>query len=136
VATPDPIAAKRHGIAIIYQELALASNLALIYISHRMAEIYELSDRVAVLRDGGNVGTLDREALSADALVKMMVGRDLSSFYTKQHDAQGSRGPLVLEVRGMTNGGRRVKPCSFRVHQGKSWASQAWWGRAGPSSPG
>ncbi len=44
---------------------ARQTALAIIYISHRMAEIYELSDRVSVLRDGSYVGTLEREALSA-----------------------------------------------------------------------
>ena len=48
-----------------------------------------------------------------------MVGRDLSSFYKKEHDPHGSRGPVVLEVKGMTDGGRRVKPCSFQLHQGE-----------------
>ena len=94
-------------------------GIALIYISHRMAEIYELSDRVTVLRDGTYVGTLDRDGLSAEALVKMMVGRDLSSFYTKTHDPHGSRGPVILEVRGITDGGRRVHPCSFQLHEGE-----------------
>ena len=96
-----------------------AEGIALIYISHRMAEVYELSDRVSVLRDGTYVGTLDREGLTADALVKMMVGRDLSSFYTKEHDPHGSRGPVILEVKGITDGGRRVKPASFQLHQGE-----------------
>ena len=93
-------------------------GIALLYISHRMAEIYELSDRVSVLRDGAYVGTLDRAGLSAEALVKMMVGRDLSSFYKKEHGA-GSRGPVVLEVQGVTDGGRRVQPCSFTLHRGE-----------------
>ena len=77
-----------------------SEGIALIYISHRMAEVYELSDRVSVLRDGTYVGTLDRDELSAEALVKMMVGRDLSTFYTKEHDPHGSRGPVILEVKG------------------------------------
>ncbi len=96
-----------------------ADGIALIYISHRMAEVYELADRVSVLRDGGYVGTLTRDGLSAEALVKMMVGRDLSSFYTKTHDPHGSRGPVILEVQGITDGGRRVKPCSLQLHQGE-----------------
>ena len=96
-----------------------SEGIALIYISHRMAEVYELSDRVSVLRDGTYVGTLDRDGLTADALVKMMVGRDLSSFYTKEHDPHGSRGPVILEVKGITDGGRRVKPASFQLHQGE-----------------
>ena len=96
-----------------------ADGIALLYISHRMAEIYELSDRVSVLRDGAYVGTLDREGLSAESLVKMMVGRDLSSFYTKTHDPSAVRGQVVLEVRGVTDGGRRVQPCSFTLHRGE-----------------
>ena len=96
-----------------------AEGIALIYISHRMAEVYELSDRVSVLRDGSYVGTLTRDELSADSLVKMMIGRDISSFYKKEHDPHGSRGPVVLEVKGVTDGGRRVKPCSFELHKGE-----------------
>ncbi|MCQ8279619.1 sugar ABC transporter ATP-binding protein [Acetobacteraceae bacterium KSS8] len=93
-------------------------GIALIYISHRMAEIYELADRVTVLRDGSCVGTLEREELSADAIVRLMVGRELSSFYTKTHDAEAVLGPVVLEVDGITDGAR-VKPCSFALHRGE-----------------
>jgi ribose transport system ATP-binding protein len=96
-----------------------AEGIALIYISHRMAEVYELSDRVSVLRDGTYVGTLERDDISAEALVKMMVGRDLSTFYKKEHDPSAVRGPVVLEVRNVTDGGRRVKPCSFKLHRGE-----------------
>jgi len=96
-----------------------SEGIALVYISHRMAEVYELSDRVSVLRDGSYVGTIERAELTADALVKMMVGRDLSSFYKKEHDPHGSRGPVILEVKGVTDGGRRVKPCSFQLHEGE-----------------
>ena len=96
-----------------------ADGIALIYISHRMAEVYELADRVAVLRDGGYVGTLTRDELSAGALVRMMVGRDLSTFYTKTHDPAAARGEVVMEVRGVTDGGRRVRPCSFTLHAGE-----------------
>jgi ribose transport system ATP-binding protein len=96
-----------------------ADGIALIYISHRMAEIYELADRVSVLRDGGYVGTLVGNEISADSLVKMMVGRDLSTFYKKEHDPHGSRGPVIREVKGLTDGGRRVKPASFQLHQGE-----------------
>jgi ribose transport system ATP-binding protein len=96
-----------------------SEGIALIYISHRMAEVYELSDRVSVLRDGSYVGTLERDEISADTLVKMMVGRDLSTFYKKEHDPNAVRGPVILEVSGLTDGGRRVKPCSFQLHRGE-----------------
>ena len=68
-----------------------AEGLAIIYISHRMAEVYELADRVSVLRDGGYVGTLSREEIKPESIVRMMVGRDLSSFYKKEHRPGGAR---------------------------------------------
>ncbi|MGY2288285.1 sugar ABC transporter ATP-binding protein [Pseudomonas sp. SDO528_S397] len=94
-----------------------SQGLAIIYISHRMAEIYELSDRVSVLRDGEYVGELAREVLSADALVKMMVGRDLSGFYKKEQTAYAP-GPVVMRVRDMADG-KRVRRCSFDLHAGE-----------------
>ncbi|NWD07058.1 sugar ABC transporter ATP-binding protein [Pseudomonas gingeri] len=92
-------------------------GLAIIYISHRMAEIYELSDRVSVLRDGEYVGMLERDGLSAETLVKMMVGRDLSGFYKKEHAAYAP-GDVVMRVRDMADG-KRVQPCSFDLHAGE-----------------
>ncbi len=93
-------------------------GLAIIYITHRMSEVYELADRASVLRDGGYVGTLDRDELSSDALVKMMVGRDLSGFYTKNHDAHGSKGKVIMKVRNITDH-CTVKGCGFDLHEGE-----------------
>ena len=94
-----------------------ASGLAIIYISHRMAEVYELSERVSVLRDGGYVGTLGRAEIKPESIVRMMVGRDLSSFYKKEHRG-GSTGRPVLEVRDLGDG-KRVKHGSFVLHEGE-----------------
>ncbi|MFC6336632.1 ATP-binding cassette domain-containing protein [Pseudomonas sp. CCM 7891] len=94
-----------------------SQGLAIIYISHRMAEIYELSDHVSVLRDGEYVGELARDALSAEVLVKMMVGRDLSGFYKKEH-APYDPGTVVMRVRDMADG-KRVRQCSFDLHAGE-----------------
>lgn len=92
-------------------------GLAIIYISHRMAEVYELADRVSVLRDGTYIGTLTREELNADRLVRMMVGRELSSFYTKGHADAGAR-KVVLSVRDIADG-HFVHDCSFDLHEGE-----------------
>lgn len=92
-------------------------GLAIIYISHRMAEIYELADRCSVLRDGSYVGTLQRTELSASALVKLMVGRDLTEFYKKQHGGKAT-GPITLEVSALTDG-NGVAPASFNVRKGE-----------------
>jgi ribose transport system ATP-binding protein len=92
-------------------------GLAVIYISHRMAEVYELADRVSVLRDGALVGTLTRRELSAERLVSMMVGRPLSSFYTRAHAPPRAR-EVLLAVRDLGDG-RRVHGCSFDLHAGE-----------------
>jgi ribose transport system ATP-binding protein len=94
-----------------------AEGLAIIYISHRMAEVYELAERVSVLRDGGYVGTLDRDEIRPESIVRMMVGRDLSSFYKKEH-RPGFAGEPVLEVEGLSDG-KRVKHGSFTLHAGE-----------------
>ena len=94
-----------------------AEGLAIIYISHRMAEVYELAERVSVLRDGGYVGTLGREEIKPESIVRMMVGRDLSSFYKKEHHGS-STGRAVLEVEGLADG-RRVKRGSLVLHEGE-----------------
>ena len=98
-------------------------GLAIVYISHRMNEIYDLSDRVTVLRDGQYVGTLQSRAeIDAPTIVKMMVGRDLSTFYKKEHAAAAGSArparPVVLEVQGFGDG-TRLHDCSLAVHAGE-----------------
>ncbi|WP_413727516.1 sugar ABC transporter ATP-binding protein [Sodalis sp. RH19] len=91
-------------------------GMAIIYISHRMAEVYELSDRVSVLRDGQYVGSLTREQLSAAELVRMMVGRPLSDLFNK--DVHIPVGDVRLELRDLTDG-KKVKPVSLTVRSGE-----------------
>ncbi|PZQ96137.1 MAG: D-xylose ABC transporter ATP-binding protein [Cereibacter sphaeroides] len=91
-------------------------GMAIIYISHRMAEIYELADRCSVLRDGSYVGTLTRDALNSETLVRMMVGRELSDFYEKQHRSDG--GKVVLEATGLTDG-RKLHPSTLTLKSGE-----------------
>jgi ribose transport system ATP-binding protein len=95
-----------------------AEGLAIIYISHRMDEVYALGDRVTVLRDGRLVGSLDKPEIRADTIVRLMVGRDVSSFYKKDHDPDAGRGHPVLAAIDMADG-RRVKGCSLTVHAGE-----------------
>jgi ribose transport system ATP-binding protein len=95
-----------------------AEGLAIIYISHRMDEVYALGDRVTVLRDGTLVGSLDKPQIRADTIVRLMVGREVSSFYKKDHDPRASRGGAVLAAVDIADG-RRVKGCSVTVHAGE-----------------
>ncbi|MFT4148885.1 MAG: sugar ABC transporter ATP-binding protein [Paracoccaceae bacterium] len=95
-----------------------SQGIAIIYISHRMEEVYELADRVSVLRDGAYVGTLERADLNAARLVSMMVGRDLSSFYRKDHVAAPTGESPILTVRGMSDG-RMVQGCDLTLYPGE-----------------
>ncbi|WP_144816677.1 sugar ABC transporter ATP-binding protein [Enterobacter sp. DE0047] len=91
-------------------------GMAIIYISHRMAEVYELSDRVSVLRDGQYVGTLMRDKLNAGELVRMMVGRPLSDLFNKERDI--TPGETRLNVQNLTDGGK-IHPISLHVRAGE-----------------
>jgi ribose transport system ATP-binding protein len=95
-----------------------AEGLAIIYISHRMDEVYALGDRVTVLRDGTLVGSLDKPQIRADTIVRLMVGREVSSFYKKDHDPRASRGSAVLAAVDIADG-QRVRGCSVTVHAGE-----------------
>ncbi|TPM98265.1 sugar ABC transporter ATP-binding protein [Mesorhizobium sp. B2-1-3A] len=95
-----------------------SQGIAIIYISHRMEEVYQLADRVSVLRDSGYVGTLERADLNASRLVSMMVGRDLSAFYKKDHRPPDEKRAVALSVHGMSDG-RLLKNCSFDLHKGE-----------------
>jgi len=71
----------------------------ILYISHRMKEIFDVSDRVSVLRDGKLVGTAPLSELDEDAIVKMMVGRDVKAFYRKPGNSIGEN---ILKVKNLS----------------------------------
>ncbi|MDB9510441.1 sugar ABC transporter ATP-binding protein [Kamptonema animale CS-326] len=92
-------------------------GIAIIYISHRMEEIYALADRVSVIRDGGYIGSLEKSEISAERLVEMMVGRPLQDLY--EHKRQTNPGSVVLEVTNLSDGRKKVKSASFKLHAGE-----------------
>ena len=67
-----------------------AEGVSIIYISHRMHEVVEIADRAVVLRDGKNVGVLERNEITQQRMVRMMVGRDLKEFF-KRDPADGEK---------------------------------------------
>lgn len=90
-------------------------GVTLIYISHRMEEIFTLSDRVAVMRDGQLVGIAPTKELNVNSVVQMMVGRELKEFFPK---AETQRGDVALEVRNLRSG-TGLKNVSFTLYKGE-----------------
>ena len=92
-----------------------ARGIAIIYISHRMAEVRMLADRVTVLRDGTWIGELTREQATPETVVRMMVGRELGGFY--EHSRQREPGAVRLKLCGVH--GQKVHPVSLDVRAGE-----------------
>mgnify|MGYP000651334471 CR=1 FL=1 len=86
-----------------------------IYISHRLKEIFDLSDRVSILRDGNYIGTYNTKDIDQKTLVEKMVGREISSFYTTSNHEPGE---VVLEVKNLCKEGY-YKDISFKLRKGE-----------------
>jgi ribose transport system ATP-binding protein len=92
-----------------------SEGLAIIYISHRMAEIYELGDRLSVFRDGEYVGELTRPEFSSDRIIEMMVGRKLEDLYPEKIAGHGE---VILQVKNMSDK-EHVKNASLELRAGE-----------------
>ena len=92
-----------------------AQGIGVIFISHRLNEIFEIADRVTVLRDGGHVGTKPIGEFTRDSMIELMVGRSLDQEFPK---AAAELGEERLVVRGLSRG-RRVREVSFGVRRGE-----------------
>jgi ribose transport system ATP-binding protein len=91
-------------------------GVSVIYISHRLGEVDELADRVAVLRDGENAGELTREEITRDRMVKLMVGRNISQFYARRPHAVGDP---ALEVHDLVTPAWPRHALNFTVRRGE-----------------
>jgi rhamnose transport system ATP-binding protein len=90
-------------------------GIAVVYISHKLEEVMEISDRVTVFRDGQKVATLEREEFSRDLIVHHMIGRVIENYF---HKVKADIGGTVLEVRGLTRSGV-FTDVSFSVRRGE-----------------
>ncbi|MFC3885602.1 sugar ABC transporter ATP-binding protein [Bacillus songklensis] len=91
-------------------------GIGIVYISHRMEEIYEICDRVVVLRDGCNAGEGDSKELSPEQIVNMLAGREMSQIYPERAKEHGDR--VVLEVKEFTRKGT-FEDISFQLYEGE-----------------
>ncbi|KGF69530.1 ribose ABC transporter ATP-binding protein [Hoeflea sp. BAL378] len=92
-----------------------ARGVGVVYISHRMEEIFTISDRISVLRDGSHRGTLITADTDEDAVTQLMIGRSLD--LSRNHEAP-DLGPVALEVRGLSCDAL-FSDISFKVHSGE-----------------
>lgn len=91
-----------------------SNGVAIIYISHRLEELFEIADNVTILRDGEYIDTVAIKDTTKDDLVRLMVGRELGDFYTTKKDfSQGE----ILEVKNLTN--ENIKNINFSLKKGE-----------------
>ncbi len=90
-------------------------GVAIIYISHKMDEIFRISDTITVLRDGQWIGTKPASELNDDSLIKMMVGRELTDIYPKESAPIGEE---ILRVEDLSRG-KKVRKASFTLRKGE-----------------
>jgi rhamnose transport system ATP-binding protein len=91
------------------------SGCAVVFVSHRLDEVYELCDRITVMRDGATVGTGSIDELQEQALIKLMVGREISELFPKVDVAPGK---VLLSVNNLGRQGQ-FKDISFTVRAGE-----------------
>lgn len=92
-----------------------SNNVSIIYISHRMEELFKISNRITVIRDGTYVGTVMTKDTNIDELVSLMVGRSLQKYYTRTYSMKEKE---VLKVEQLSKKGV-FKNVSFTVHEGE-----------------
>ncbi len=109
--TPGEVSALQEAIRVLKQD-----GVGFVYISHRLPEVFELADRITVLRDGTSVGTFHAASLDESDLIRRMVGRDLSAEYP---GACKHTGPVRLEVRDVGCVASGVPKVSFQLRSGE-----------------
>jgi len=93
-----------------------AGGAGIVYISHRLEEVFALADRITVLRDGESIATRPRVEMTPGELVRLMVGRELTTMYPKRPVALGG---AALELRNVANSARGIQPISLTVRRGE-----------------
>ena len=92
-----------------------AKNVSIIYITHKMDEVFQIADDVTVLRDGKHIATLPASETNRDHLITMMVGRELTDLFPKEF---AHIGEVIMSVRNLTRHGI-VEDVSFDLRRGE-----------------
>jgi ABC-type sugar transport system ATPase subunit len=110
-------ALEAHETGLVLQAIRklAAKAVGVVYISHRMDEVFRISDRITVLRDGARVGEWATAKAARETIVHAMVGREIAHLHPKQI---GRIGEVLLSVAGLTSG-RNFHDVSFCLHRGE-----------------
>lgn len=103
VVMDEPTSSLSHGeVEMLFKIIGLLreKNVGIIYISHRLEELFAVTDRIVVLRDGKMVGDVPTKTADKDDLIRLMVGRELNSYYTRNVHEIGEKS---LEVTGLSH---------------------------------
>jgi ribose transport system ATP-binding protein len=95
-----------------------ARDISIIYISHRMDEVYHLADRITILRDGGRLFTKSLKEVTPEEIVEGIVGEKIEAELEYKARAAHETREVLLEARGL-NAGRNVRDVSFQLHKGE-----------------
>src|SRR5471032_3364240 len=104
-----------HLLFAVVRELR-KSGVGVIYISHRLEEIFQLADRVTVLRDGESVGTNRVDEMNESSLIKLMVGREVSAIYPP---SESEPGETVLALKNLSCAAGGVKNVALEIRAGE-----------------
>ena len=119
IAFDEPTAALSDSkIEILFQiiEKLRKDGIIILYVSHRMKEIFQIAQQIVVMKDGKFVTQKPIEEITEPELIRFMVGRDLGNIYDSL-DRNENIGEVVLEARNLTNG--YIKDVSFQLHKGE-----------------
>lgn len=89
---------------------------AIVYISHKMKEILEISDEVTIMRDGKWIATRESKDLTTNEIIKLMVGRELTNLYPPKSNVPGD---VLLEVDDLSAEYSKLRDVSFKAHRGE-----------------
>ena len=92
-----------------------AKGVAILFVSHKLEELFELCDRVTVMRDGEHIVTEDIANMTEDSLITAMVGRTLDNLYPKEF---GTKGDVWLEAKNLNEAGV-LHDVSFKAYAGQ-----------------
>jgi ABC-type sugar transport system ATPase subunit len=94
-----------------------AKGITIIYVSHRLEEVFTISDRISVLRDGKYMGTWDKEKTTVKEIIAAMVGKRIEELFPERRTNTNAN-KVVLEVKDLSKRGK-LKSVNFKVHEGE-----------------